>query len=251
MTVAQSVFRNALIDADLAVPEGLKDGRGAPAGARFAVYRNNVVLSLTEALATGFPLVHKLLGGQTFDRLAGVFVRAHPPRSPLMMHYGAALPDFLDTFAPLAHIGYLSDCARLDLAIRRSYHAADAEPLDPIRLQQDPAAVMKLHIVPAPATQVLCSKWPLFDIWHFNMTPDAPKPEAVPQDVMVTRPDFDPQPHLLPSGAALWLDALTSGQSLGAASERAAATHPTFDLASALTLTLSTAALTENTTKDI
>ncbi|WP_298838859.1 DNA-binding domain-containing protein [uncultured Roseobacter sp.] len=242
MTVSQSEFRAALLDADRAVPEGLQNPHAGPAGARFSVYRNNVVVSLTEALATAFPLVRKLIGTQTFGQLAGHYVRENPPASPLMMYYGETFPEFLSGFAPLSHIGYLADCARLDLAFRRSYHAADAASLDPAVLQTVPETLMAIRLAPAPSTIVIRSRWPLFDLWRFNNVTDAPKPRAAAQDVLVTRPEFDPAPHLLPHGAALWFDALARGSSLGEAHAETLRKTPDFDLAATLTLSLTTEA---------
>ncbi|MEM6563660.1 MAG: DNA-binding domain-containing protein [Pseudomonadota bacterium] len=248
--VTQSEFRAALLDANVPAPDGLLDPKGAAAGSRFSVYRNNVVVSLREAMTTAFPLVKKLIGVQNFDNLSGLFVRAYPPKSPLMMHYGAEFPAFLEQFQPLAHIGYLPDCARLDLAMRRSYHAKDSKPLDPTRLQADPAEVMRLRLAPAPATQFLTSPWPLFDIWRFNTQDGAAKPQAVAQDVLVTRPEFDPCPHILPVGGARWLALLSSGATFGEATEQLSDDETDFDLAAVLAALLSAQGLIELTTKD-
>lgn len=249
MTVSQDSFREALLDATQKVPEGLLDKSGAPAGARFSVYRNNVIVSLSEALATAFPLVRQLLGAETFGRLAALFVRAHPPASPLMMFYGEALPRFLTSFEPLRHIGYLPDCARLDLALRQSYHAADATLFSASALPEgtDP---LDLRLKLAPASRIVRSPWPLYDIWRFNTESDAPKPRATAQDVLVTRPEYDPQPHLLPAGGADWLTRLENGLTLGEAAEQTLDAHPDFDLTHVLTLVLSSGALVTCNTKD-
>ena len=251
MTVEQALFRAALLDANATVPSGLSDGSGAPAGNRFSVYRNNVLVSLTEALTVAFPLLVKLLGPQGFAQLADVYARQNPPQSPLMMHYGATLPAFLEGFAPLAHLGYLADCARFDIEMRKSYHAADAANLDPAVFQQDEAALMQLKLRLKPATRLLRSPWPLYDIWAFNMTEGAPKPRAVAQDVIITRPEFDPAPHLLGPGGADWFEALNTGEPFGDACENAATNHEHFDLMTTLTQAISTQALTEHTTKEI
>ncbi len=237
MTVTQDHFRKALLDPAAAVPEGLQDAQGAAAGRRYDVYRNNVVVSLSEAMIKAFPHVRSLLGEQNFDSLVPLFVRAHPPRTPLMMHYGAEFPAFLEAFEPLKHLGYLGDVARLDLALRASYHAADASPFDPSVLQQAPEILADAHLHLAPSSHVLRSRWPLFDLWRRAAQQDAPEPRPQGQAVLITRPEFDPVVHLLPAGGATWLGALAE-QPIGSAVETATAAAPDFDFAANLTLAL-------------
>ena len=93
-------FLPALLDPKSTVPVGLTDAAGHAAGSRFDVYRNNVSVSLTEALATGFPVIEKLVGEAFFTAMAGVFLRAHPPRSPVLARWGDAFPGTNQTFTP-------------------------------------------------------------------------------------------------------------------------------------------------------
>jgi hypothetical protein len=228
-------FRRGLLDADQPAPAGIGDGRGASTGKRYDVYRNNVTHSLVQAMGQAFPLVRRLLGAARFDALARDFVRAHPPASPILMHYGRDFPAFVENVESLRRLGYLPDAARLDLALRSSYHAADAAPLDTTPLRSDPQnAVLRL----APSTRVLRSRWPLFAIWRYNNEDDAPKPRAEAQDVLITRIDYDPRPTLLPPGGADWLAALEAGQTLGEASRSATVACPAFDLGSTLSTCL-------------
>lgn len=243
--ITQTEFHAGLLNAGLPVPDGLLGLDSSPAGKRYDVYRNNVTHSLIEAMKAAFPLVGKLIGTQNLEGLAGMFVRAHPPTSPLMMFYGAEFPDFLANFAPLAHIGYLPDCARLDMALRRSYHAADADALTPAALQAIPSDELgNARFALAPASVILASKWPLYDIWRFNAVAGSPKPRGIAQDVLITRAEFDPEPHLLPPGGADWLLALDAGHPLDVAHENALMRVPEFDMAACLTQALSTGALT-------
>ena len=124
MSTSQTQFRQAVLDPRAAIPEGLTGPAQRPAGRRFSVYRNNVAVSLAEALETAFPAVRKITGDEFFRAMAGVYLRAHPPASPILSQYGAEMPAFLTTSPPVKHLAYLPDVARLELALRAAYHAA-------------------------------------------------------------------------------------------------------------------------------
>ncbi|KPA22199.1 hypothetical protein shim_16460 [Shimia sp. SK013] len=247
MIVSQTEFRGALLDGARDRPLGLVDDKGRAAGRRFDVYRNNVAVSLTDALATGFPTIAKLLGEENFKAIAGVFLRQSPPASPLMMHYGAGFPEFLADFAPLQHLGYLADVARLELALRRSYHAADVPPIAPDALAAfAPEQLGSVIMTFAPAVETLQSPWPIHAIWAFNMA-DGPKPDAIAQDVLITRTEFDPKPHALSAGSFACLTALMAGAPLGDAAAKGAEAAQDFDFGALLALLLAGNAVTSLT----
>lgn len=249
MTVTQDQFRAALLDSAQPVPVGLLDADNGPAGRRFDVYRNNVAVSLTEAMHQAFPVITKLLGAQNMDGLAGIFLRQHPPVSPLMMHYGQAFPEFLAGMQQLSHLGYLPDVARLELALRRSYHAADSTPIATEELAIEPEALMGATLKFAPAMELIRSDWPIASIWTFNTVDGSPKPQAVAEDIMITRVEFDPEPHILPPGGADWILALQAGKTIGEAHEIAEGLSPGFDLGATLALLLQGNAIISLTTK--
>ncbi|MDW4550492.1 DNA-binding domain-containing protein [Defluviimonas sp. D31] len=238
--MSQSEFRAALLDPDRPTPEGVTGPAGRPAGRRFDVYRNNVTVSLTEALRQAFPVIRKLVGEEFFTAMAREHLRAHPPASPLMMFYGAAMPAFLETFPPVAHLGYLPDIARLELALRQSYHAADAAPVAAEALQvlsPDDFVAARLRL--APAVRALRSRWPIHAIWAANARDGAAPKQATPEDVVILRPNFDPEPLLLPAGAAPFVEALIAGRSVGEALDAAGE----FDLTSTLGLLIGGSAI--------
>jgi hypothetical protein len=246
MSLTQADFTRALLAPEARIPEGLQDAAGRPAGRRVAVYRNNVAASVTGALHEGFPAVASLVGKENMDGLAGIYLRQHPPASPLMMHFGAEFPAFLADMKQLSHIAYLPDVARLELALRRSYHAADAPALAAERLSNlSPYDVMAARFVLAPSVKLVRSEWPLFDIWRYATKPGAPKPQSSAQDVLVTRPEFDPVPHVLPPGSADWISALMEGQSVGDAYDAALNVTPDFDLSAPLALLIEEGGLTD------
>jgi hypothetical protein len=67
---------------------------GAPDARRFAVYRNNVAVGLIGALEARYPISRRIAGDDLFRAMARAFVRAHRPRSPVMIAYGAEFPEF-------------------------------------------------------------------------------------------------------------------------------------------------------------
>ncbi|MCD9146543.1 HvfC/BufC N-terminal domain-containing protein [Pseudophaeobacter flagellatus] len=243
--VSQDDFTRAMRDASLPIPLGLVDQDGSSAGRRFSVYRNNIAVSLREAMHSAFPVITKLLGTENMNGLSRLFLHAHPPKSPLMMFYGAEFPNFLEAQPQLSHLGYLGDVARLELAMRQAYHAADATPIAPdtlVGLSED--ALLTSRLTFAPALHLLQSPWPIEAIWRFNTVPQAPAPQAGAQAVIITRPEFDPVLQLFPAAGAVWLDALQQGASIGAALQRATATDADFDLSFPLTLLLQGGAIT-------
>lgn len=239
--MSQSDFRTALLHPGHPLPPGLTDPEGRPAGRRFDVYRNNVTVSLTDALRQAFPVVLRLVGDEFFTAMAQEHLRRFPPRSPLLMFYGEDMPEFLATFPPVAHLGYLPDIARLELALRHSYHAADAEALPAEALQSmatDDFLAARLTL--APALRLLRSDWPILAIWRANTQGDEPPAARVAEDVLILRPGFDPDLHLLPSGGAYFIAALLQGETVATALERA----PDLDLTATLTLLLAGGAIT-------
>jgi hypothetical protein len=238
----QTQFAEAIMDAGRPAPDGLGDAHGGPAGKRFDVYRNNVAVSLTQALETGFPILRKLVGDDFFKAMAGVFLRAHPPEHPRLQLYGQRLPGFLASFEPVAHLPYLPDIAKLELGLRQSYHAADVTPLSMEGL--DPNEVLALKPRVAPATLVVQSRYPIYAIWRANSDPDAPKPTGGGQDVIITRPGFDPVPHLLPIGGVAFARLLKGRMSVAEAMAATQAAEPKANISALLSLFVSTGALT-------
>lgn len=239
--MTQSQFAAALLDPEAPVPPGLVGPDGLYAPRRFAVYRNNVALSLTRALEAAFPTVRKLVGEAFYAALAGEFLRAHPPSSRMLMLYGAEMPGFLARFPPVAYLGYLPDVARLDQAMRESYHAADSRPLPEAEFSRLVGAdIAGLRLRLAPSLRLVRSPWPVVSIWEANHEGGA-SPRAVAEDALVLRPEFDPRPWRLPAGGGVFVAGLTEGRALGDCVDMAGAA---LDLAAVLGVMIAGRAIT-------
>ena len=245
MIVSQKAFTKGLFDAQIPAPNGLTNPDGAPASKRYDVYRNNVAVSLSDALEAAFPVIRKLVGEDFFRALAGVYLRTYPPKSPLLMFYGEAMPTFLRRFDPVKQLNYLPDIARLEFAMRQSYHAHDADPIDGAALAEiEPDALMALRFEFTPAVQLIESEFPVHGIYQSNTQANAPKPVMKPETVLITRPQFDPQIHLISKADATCLSSLIDGHPLGVAMTNAG---DTLDLGALLGLLLREGAITSLT----
>ncbi|MEK9968885.1 MAG: DNA-binding domain-containing protein [Ferrovibrio sp.] len=240
----QTVFAAALLDADRRPPDGLI---AVDTGERFAVYRNNVVNGLSQALAAGFPAVEAIVGHEFFHAMAAVYVRVSPPDSPVLLDYGATLPDFIARFEPAAGLPYLADVARLELAYTRAFHAADAEPLPAHTLGRiAPERLEGLRFSLHPSLQVLRAACPAATIWAMNTgrLPLGEIDDWSVQDIMVVRPQYDVTVNTLLPGEAEFLAQLLEGASLADAATVALDQAEDFDLATALAALFARGAVT-------
>ena len=106
-----------------------------------------------------------------------------------------------------------------------------------------PEALLSARMVLAPATRLLRSRWPIHAIWAFNTQEHAPKPVMQGENVLITRPEYDPMPHVLPAGGGLFLSLAQEGQTVGAALEATSEAAPDFDFSALLSLLLTHCAL--------
>jgi len=231
----QATFAAAVRRADAALPKGVTSHSAEAPTRRFNVYRNNFYASLIDVLAGRYPVVQRLVGEEFFRAMAKVYVDQKPPRSAMILAYGGGFSDFLAEFPPVADVPYLPDIARLEWARHTAYHAADATPLGAEDFAGVPAEhVAALTLTLHPSLTVVSSRYPIVAIWQTNMFDDEVRPvsaEVGSEDAMIARPHLTVEVRKLPPGAAAFINALTDGQTLGGAAERAAAADERFDLA--------------------
>lgn len=225
---SQHDFAVALLAPGAGAPAGLMAGRGPmDARHRFAVHRNNFVVSLIDALAEAFPVTLALVGTDFFRAMARERVFAEPPRSPVLVDYADGFPDFIARFAPAAAVPYLADVARIEALCIRAYHAADASPVPEATyraLAAAPGQLASSRVELHPACHWLSSRHAAYSIWQAHQgLVDISDAELggidvdLPQDVLITRPAFEVGVSPLAGGAIVFLDALRRGQPLGKA----------------------------------
>ncbi|MBB6143034.1 hypothetical protein HNQ77_000978 [Silvibacterium bohemicum] len=220
-----------------APPDGLRvDALG------FEVYVHHARASLCIAIEEAFPITKRLVGADFFTAMAGQFVTAHPPTQGWLSSYGEAFPRFVAQYPAAADLAYLADVARIEWARVRAASAPDDPGLDLKSLATlDEAALGSLCLSLHGAATLVCSLFPVFDIWqaHLHVDGDDQVPEidlaAGPQHVLVTRagPLEVNVSVLYPSDAA-FMAALMKNESFAAACEVAVSTETDYDLGSRL-----------------
>src|SRR5215467_8549777 len=151
-------FASALVDPERATPTVVVGPKSKAAVKRYNVYRNNVTVSLINALAATFPATLRITGVDFFRAMARFYVRATPPSSPLLFDYGRDFPDFIERYEYAQSVPWLPDVARIERAWLDAYHAADVQPLMPHDLGAIPSERLpNIVLKPHPATQVVRS----------------------------------------------------------------------------------------------
>lgn len=237
----QHQWAQALLDPAHAAPSGLTTWNHSNPERRLAVYRNNVIVSLVDALAQSFPVTQQLVGEEFFRAMAQVFARAHPPRTRVLSHYGQALPEFIAQFPPAANVPYLADVAQLEHLRLQALHAADRAALDAsviTALMQDAHTLPLLRWQLAPSLHLLRSEHAAVSIWAAHQEGSGIELEAVdpeqPESALVFRRDLNVMVLQVDPATATLVAGLLGGANFGDAIEQAFLTDPDFDLSQAL-----------------
>lgn len=215
-SLAQDAFLVALKNPDLPNPPGIGGSKD-----RFNVYRNNVAVSLRDALGDTFPVVKQLVGEEFFAGMAQAFVREHLPQTPVLLEYGGAFPRFIERFPPADGVPYLADMARVEWAWLQAYHAADATSI----AAEAMAGIAEdklddLKFVAHPSLWLISSDWPVVSMWLAHQSsgePDLSNLPSGPEYGLIIRPDYDVDVHVISASASRMIDELADEQPLGVA----------------------------------
>jgi len=229
-----AVFAASLLDPGRITPAVVHGPAGGTADRRYNVYRNNVTVSLIEALAAVFPAVQRITGVDFFRSMARNHIRITPPASPLLFEYGRHFPAFIEQYEYASSIPWLADTARIERAWLDAYHSADAKPLAPTTLASvTQERLADLRLIAHPATRTVRSRFSSVTIVAAarSNSPLDGIDASTPEDALITRPDLDVVLRRLPPGGATFIESLISGRSLGEAAAEALEISSSFDIA--------------------
>lgn len=230
-------FSRALLDPAAPVPEGLTCPAGGSVARRFGIYRNNVTVSLIEALRAQFPATERLLGEERFRFLARDYLRADPPRDAFLGLWGEGFADYLARSEHVTRHPFVPDVTRVEYAFARALHAQDMSAIDVARLGAvAPEALEHARLRFHPAAVLTASTFPAVTIFLDNRSPEEPPPRslAVAECGLITRPEMTVKALAITPGEFAFFSALQNGAPLGEAADAGSAADPSLDFASAL-----------------
>jgi uncharacterized protein (UPF0276 family) len=218
----QQTFGAALADASLlsALAGRLK---GDPA--RLGIYRGNLASAWRRALASGYPVLRRLLGEERFDSLARAYGRAHPAQDPDLNRFGAELAAFLEATDAGTEDPWLPELARLEWLVHTSWYAPDAAGADPLAVlaslspQQFEASRAILH----PSLRLSASGWAVAAYWLAQQPdgPGVPGEMQRPGHALVLRARWQVAVREIGAAEHAALARLANGESFGAAFDAA------------------------------
>lgn len=139
-----------------------------PCAPGLAIYREAYRARLAAALRDNYLVLHRAMGDEAFDALAGAYLQARPSRHASIRWFGDELADFMAG----AHAGALPhpamvDFARMDWALRGAFDGPDApllsmQALRELAPQDWPALVFRLH----PSAEIVGLDWAIEPAWR-------------------------------------------------------------------------------------
>jgi hypothetical protein len=144
--------------------------------ARLAIYSDAYRLRLTEALASNYPALAKLLGVADFATLAGAYIVSHVPHKPSIRYYGDVLGEFLSTNAAYREVPLLAELAAWEWAMTEVFDAADAATVTAETLARlSPEEWAQLRFTIHPSVRQIDLRWNIPPLWT-ALTSDQPRP---------------------------------------------------------------------------
>jgi Putative DNA-binding domain len=234
----QTLFGKALLDPSSEVPDFVAKTAGGPSSRRFNVYRNNVMVSLTEAIISSYPVVFRLVGDEFATTMARVYAGDNLPTTPVLFEYGGDYGDFIEQFEPAKSLPYLADLARLEWAWLCAYHSADHQSLAIDALAQyGEDELMDLCFSFCPGVALLRSEFPIVSIWSAHQGEEIDvehlKRAQTGEGALVNRPEAEVLVRTLEPATHAFFTSLQGGFSLGVSIDKGNTFHD-FDAAEAI-----------------
>lgn len=199
-----------------------------------AAYRSNASGIARSALAAAYPVMRQLLGAASFDQLAPVLWRSHPPQRGDLAQWGGALTDFLAGYEKLMdEHPYLPDVARVEWKLHQMAAFADVA-MDTesfgLMTEREPEEV---RLVLATGAECLESAYPVASmvLAHRQVHSESDVPDlnvvwhmleaGQGETALLWRQGFKPVLRVVQASEKVFIRTVLSGASLGVALDKA------------------------------
>lgn len=201
---------------------------------RLKIYRNNIVGGLTETLIASFPVLEKLVGRPFLEHMGRSFVLQNPPSRGCLNTYGEEFDLFVEGFVPAAHLPWLADMARLEIALNKAYYAPDDAPLKAEALAAiAPENLHDVRLFLRESATLLHSPYALTAIRDYCLAgaPDGQAPDLHQGGVhlLIYRPALETLIVTLEDSEYAMLSRIAEGANLGEALTWTLERYPGFD----------------------
>jgi hypothetical protein len=181
---------------------------------RLAVYRDAYDIRLFESLKTNFKTTFEILGDKQSLKFVTQYMRETPSKHADLGDVGHSFSKFLRTQNTAHDFPFLSDLARFESCILKSFHAKNlpACTVEHLKAELENNTPTDLTFSIQNACVLFQSGWNIYDIWKFKK-----KPCRHSQHILMFRPEFQVQVEALTPIAFDILSLLTQGKTLGEA----------------------------------
>jgi hypothetical protein len=215
----QREFKKSIQGDNDSVLAAFKPGtENLPSELGLKIYRDGYFLRMRAFLEEDFPETFSLWTEAERKAMVRAYSKKYPSSSPTAADFGASFPAFLAARKWPKELAYLPDLATLEWALVRARNAPMLKPLGFERI----ATAMESDWERAsfrfdPSMQILDSEWPLTDIY------DEPKLhyKKGTHSFLIYREAGEPSFRALEPSERAWLQALSTGISIGALCEKA------------------------------
>ncbi len=219
----QAEFRQYLLGSGTNMEKHITGSGRTDAATRLAIYSDGYRIRLVQALDANYPILHKWLGDEEFDRLGRAYLDAYPSQHYSIRWFGHHLSAFLADTLPWREQFLVRELVDFEWAMSKAFDATDdavvaLEHIATIPPQAWPGMRLRFH----SSLHRLWLEWNIPPIWRTlgrDETPAAPEQSEAPIAWIVWRQELALYYRSLEIDEAWALDAAGQGQNFAALCE--------------------------------
>ena len=214
-------FKAALLSADTQFYQAVAAPSMSEKEARLNVYRNNIVVSLIDALSDIFPVTQTLVGEEFFRAMAREYIQENLPKSPVISEYGQNFADFIAQFPPAQSLPFLANLAALEHSMLTLTNDAEQATLSQQQVAEafaqaeDPDA---LQLALPKSAKIFVSPYAIGSIYKAHLNDGETRLTEVKVDttehLFLVKSHLYAQMHIITKAQAIFLKNLLQGMPL-------------------------------------